>query len=281
MGSKKRAFATKPDINSPAVFHLLLRVYVIAALVGIVCPLLMASPAHAAAGTNFLGPNEVLYIDQSITSTDERFTLLMQSDGNLVLYQNGVAALWSTNTVGSGADRVIMQSDGNLVLYTPNSGAVWSSGTVGESSDLIIQDDGNLVIYRERDGAPTWSTNTSPLDDPRRNCLPDSNEVSLFIAANYQLVCHDFGPGSYADIRTANLPNDTISSVRVGANAAVELCSDVNFEGVCEVFFGDDPDLTGNRIGNNQTSSLRVKVLQRLFLPLMPKPEQSDTVLSR
>ncbi len=118
------------------------------------------SPAYAAAGTDTLGPDEWLFADQSITSADGRFTLIMQSDGNLVLYQNGVGPLWATDTLGSGADRLVMQSDGNLVVYTPNDGPVWASGTVGESSILKLQDDGNMVIYRGSGGA-VWATGSN------------------------------------------------------------------------------------------------------------------------
>jgi hypothetical protein len=55
--------------------------------------------------------------------------LTLQDDGNLVLYSAGDEAIWSTGTVGSGAESLVMQSDGNLVLYS-NKGAVWASGVV-------------------------------------------------------------------------------------------------------------------------------------------------------
>lgn len=40
---------------------------------------------------------------------------------------NGAAA-WATGTSGSN-HYVLMQNDGNLVMYRPGSGAVWASGT--------------------------------------------------------------------------------------------------------------------------------------------------------
>ncbi len=57
-----------------------------------------------------------------------------QKDGNVVIYNNGVAnssnALWSTKTAsGSKCYSLVMQDDGNLVLYTSSFKAVWSSGT--------------------------------------------------------------------------------------------------------------------------------------------------------
>ena len=78
-------------------------------------------------------------------------TLVLQSDGNLVLYSGTGRALWSSRTVGSGATRLIMQSDGNLVLYR-GSVAVWNTRTnttaARQSSQMILQSDDNLVVYR-------------------------------------------------------------------------------------------------------------------------------------
>jgi hypothetical protein len=56
-------------------------------------------------------------------------SLVMQTDGNLVLYAAG-AAVWATGTNGTGSqNRLVMQSDGNLVIYTQLNHPVWSSRT--------------------------------------------------------------------------------------------------------------------------------------------------------
>jgi hypothetical protein len=56
-------------------------------------------------------------------------------------------------TYGDGSGSyVVMQSDGNLVLYNKSGGSVWSSGTSGHSSAfLAVQADGNVVIYNAPD----------------------------------------------------------------------------------------------------------------------------------
>jgi hypothetical protein len=101
-------------------------------------------------------------------SCDGRFKLIMQTDGNLVLYGGCSAsgcggALWASNTVGCGGC-VSMQSDGNLVVYDSGgqlSGhACWASGTNGHSPAILaLQNDGNLVLYSG--GSAVWATNTS------------------------------------------------------------------------------------------------------------------------
>jgi hypothetical protein len=59
--------------------------------------------------------------------------LVMQGDGNLVLYQNG-AALWNSGTPGQncGDNRCFaaFQGDGNFVVYNGPT-ALWNSGTPG------------------------------------------------------------------------------------------------------------------------------------------------------
>jgi hypothetical protein len=114
-------------------------------------------------------PDELLGIDQYLLSLNGLFTLVYQSDGNLVLYKNYMAnncgtrdsrALWASNTYGRPAQVCIMQGDGNLVIYGPDGEYIWDTATDGQpGSRLVMQDDGNAVIYRS-DGAPIWATNT-------------------------------------------------------------------------------------------------------------------------
>lgn len=96
----------------------------------------------------------------AIWTPDGYHHLLMQSDGNLVLYGPS-GGIWATNTVGSGAQEAAMQNDGNLVLYTGTGASIWSSGTAGNyCARLQVQNDGNVVIYSV-DDVPIWATNTT------------------------------------------------------------------------------------------------------------------------
>jgi hypothetical protein len=106
-----------------------------------------------------LTANQYLGADQSLTSCDGRFRLILQGDGNLVLYQGGTP-LWASNTVNSGAVRAILQGDGNFVLYTAAGAPVWASDTAGNSgATLVLRDDGDVVIDSAA-GTVLWSTGT-------------------------------------------------------------------------------------------------------------------------
>jgi hypothetical protein len=85
-----------------------------------------------------------------LISQNNKFNLIMQEDGNLVIYNNR-NPLWATNTInkGVGPYNLYMQSDGNLVIYDGNSQATWSSNTSGNiHSDyrLFINNIGDLEI---------------------------------------------------------------------------------------------------------------------------------------
>ena len=108
---------------------------------------------------NRLNPNEQLSIGGSITSDDGRFTLILQSDGNLVIYGPGGIAVWATNTEGRSVVNAIMQSEGNFVIYGPGNAVIWASNTEGNpNAILFLQNDRNLVIYNS--GGPIWASNT-------------------------------------------------------------------------------------------------------------------------
>jgi hypothetical protein len=115
----------------------------------------MSSPAVAAmydrlaadvSGANVLGMDQTLHEGEALHSSDGRYDLLMQTDGNLVLYDHGTA-IWSTNTQGNPGSSLVMQGDGNLVVYRPNGTAIWNTNTWGTAADrLVLYDDGDLVL---------------------------------------------------------------------------------------------------------------------------------------
>jgi hypothetical protein len=96
-----------------------------------------------------------------LTSCSGRFQLVMQPDGNLVLYDGTPVpnnALWATHT--NSATVATMQSGGNFVLQDASAKQLWSSGTGGNpGAYLHLQDDGNLVV--SLGGSALWATGTN------------------------------------------------------------------------------------------------------------------------
>ena len=108
-----------------------------------------------------LNSNDSLAPNESLRSANSRFTLVLQDDGNLVLYESDSQPVWATGTDGQAVSRATMQPDGNLVLYSSGGDATWASETDGnDGAYLLLQDDRNLVIYSQA-GSPVWASNTS------------------------------------------------------------------------------------------------------------------------
>ena len=75
-----------------------------------------------------------------IGAASAQLSLKMQSDGNLVLYQAGIA-VWSSGTWGQNCGvnqcRAMFQSDGNFVVYN-GSTPLWYTGTWGHSGAQLV-----------------------------------------------------------------------------------------------------------------------------------------------
>lgn len=91
-----------------------------------------------------------------IRSPNGTVTLNHQSDGNVVIYRSG-QAVWQTNTPRASSKALVVQGDGNVVLYDNTNRPLWHANTGGNSvKGLVIQDDANAVLYGTG-GNPVWS----------------------------------------------------------------------------------------------------------------------------
>lgn len=108
---------------------------------------------------DYLTMGQKLVPNQALVSRDERFSFILQDDGNLVLY-GPMGVLWASDTAGWWDVRdVVMQDDGNLVIYAKSGVAIWDSGTYPHvKTKVIMQNDGNVVIYSNKQAI--WSTGT-------------------------------------------------------------------------------------------------------------------------
>lgn len=113
----------------------------------------------------------------SITERNGILTLILQADGNLVLYENlstyRSSAIFSTQTNGQGAagTRMVVLSNANGELYLTDSSLVkfYTNGVNVSASRspfiAYLQLDNNLVVY-DKDNIPIWASNTAqPLND--------------------------------------------------------------------------------------------------------------------
>jgi hypothetical protein len=104
--------------------------------------------------------------DDTVTASNKAFQLVMQRDGNLVVYQldaQGERAVptWASNTTGNAGAQARLQDDGNLVVYRPDGTTpVWASNTANRrGANLQLGDDGALALYLA--GEVVWTARGS------------------------------------------------------------------------------------------------------------------------
>ena len=99
-------------------------------------------------------PGQSLKGNETLTSDNEHYRLVMQLDGNLVLYDitgDEHQPIWNTETPNKPVRLCVMQQDGNLVLYdwaSPTPNAIWNSGVTHENSSLVLTNKGELILGR-------------------------------------------------------------------------------------------------------------------------------------
>ncbi|KAM4602635.1 B-type lectin plumieribetin-like [Polymixia lowei] len=110
---------------------------------------------------NSLSTNEELRQGEILHSTNGKHRAIFQDDNNFVIY--GPDATWHTDTSKTTGSRLIVQEDGNLVMYTDNKRVVWTTDTYSEQQSqrmrLTLTNQGHLEL--DRDGEQIWSSATS------------------------------------------------------------------------------------------------------------------------
>lgn len=105
------------------------------------------------------GTEKQLVAGDRLISPDGNFTLVVQGEGNVVVYRSACigdpsCSVLSTATSGKTSVPVLrMQADGNLVLYDTSDSNhpkdLFNIGTTGSGEYLLaVQNDGNLVVYQ-------------------------------------------------------------------------------------------------------------------------------------
>lgn len=96
---------------------------------------------------NTLDAGKGLIIQGALKSPNLAYSLILQEDGNLVLL-NGTNVLWHAQTNAKVSAHLLMQGDGNLVIYGPAGEVVWHAGTHGNpGARLVLENTGQLRIY--------------------------------------------------------------------------------------------------------------------------------------
>lgn len=162
-------------------------------------------------------------------------------------YPNPAAMGFPDNMVSS----VKVGANVRVVLYEHQNYA-------GRWSEYLVND--NYVANEYIGDNATSSVRVDWRAKPS-GCVPKAKQIALFVNANYGGQCIIKEIGDYLGDIQIGLPNDTISSVKVGQKVRTTVYehSHIPYGGNWFTYVGDDPNLGNDRIGDNTVSSLKVK----------------------
>ncbi|MBA2226265.1 hypothetical protein [Thermogemmata fonticola] len=145
------------------------------------CVFLLPSLTWAQETKDTLQQGESLQPGQKLVSQNGQFELVMQNDGNLVLYkvwEGAREAVWDSGSCGHpGSYCILQQDDGHFVIYNKAGKDIWANWRFG-GRKLVVQNDGNVVIYNSK-GEARWATMT---------LFPDYNRYKKALAGIAPLV---------------------------------------------------------------------------------------------
>ncbi|MCJ1673048.1 MULTISPECIES: hypothetical protein [unclassified Rathayibacter] len=107
-------------------------------------------------GPSMYAPN-TLKTDEILRSESLQYRVVMQADGNVVVY-GPQGAVWQTATSGAGSS-LEFTKDGALQVVTADGSVTWTAKPSGGTGPfrLVMQSDGNLVEY-DGQGRAVWSS---------------------------------------------------------------------------------------------------------------------------
>ena len=124
---------------------------------------IFCSIAALAFAEDTLRSDQEITIDngKNLRSADGRFTVEVQRDGNLVMFNNiereKGKVQWTSGTAGSGAYGLFMLGNGDLVMLNDKREVKWKTSTYDAGSYVQLQNDGNLVINSPK-GYSVWTS---------------------------------------------------------------------------------------------------------------------------
>jgi hypothetical protein len=134
-----------------------------------------------------IASNTTLSAGDYLETTDNINRLIMQADGNLVLYSSNGKALWNSSTDRNPGATAVMQADGNFVIYSVGGNALWNSSTDrNPGATAVMQADGNFVIYSVG-GNALWNSSTDLNQYQAGSYLASTAQPSTSILPNTYL----------------------------------------------------------------------------------------------
>jgi hypothetical protein len=212
---------------------------------------------------NRLDSGDSLQIGDELLTREGWARLVLEADGNLVLYRTQVERrLWASNTAGKGVTDVTMEANGDLVAATPQ-GTLSISGTDGNpGAHAVLCDDANFVVYDTLEN-PLWRSDTvEDFHTPTIEVVDADNYSYVETSESWKALCSQLP--CFTALQWPGYSTLVIDDEIDGETVVIQL-----WKGWCPQFLGSTlPGGVGAEVGvyRRMRGSLRIR-----SLPLMPK----------
>ena len=138
----------------------------------------------ASAATSMTGNSSELHLGgslqqgQALTSPSGAFSATLQSDGNLVVENNG-NPIWASGTSSTSPsfNALELKSNGDLGVFSSIGNELWSAGTSGDDSSYLVMRNSGALSLVSGTGLTLWSSESSsgsrsPRSSPRTSPSP-------------------------------------------------------------------------------------------------------------
>lgn len=115
--------------------------------------------SHIPSIDNMFKKGQKIEEENPIFSPNKESKLILQRDGNLVLYGKD-RVLWASNTDNKGESPrfLIIQNDGNVVLYDKHNKPFWHTNTCGKKSEKMVVENDKVRLLDSSDNT-IWTSN--------------------------------------------------------------------------------------------------------------------------
>lgn len=83
--------------------------------------------------------NEHMVVDQQYFSNDNSHFIVMQGDGNLVVYTSAGVPIWASGTHGNWNSVCILNNNGNMIIDNQSGQRIWETNTEGQIDTYSLE----------------------------------------------------------------------------------------------------------------------------------------------
>ncbi len=120
------------------------------------------TPTSKGATVAYLLSGQELTSNDQLISSNNKYKMVMQSDGNLVVYNiKSNHSKWESGTSGHAGAYATLRNDGNLVIYNQNAKLIWQTNTIGFQNDIMTLSNAGYIILGNKNHK-VWTTAPPP-----------------------------------------------------------------------------------------------------------------------